>query len=84
MDEIFPFSELQENFDCRSHAQRQHKLQKLNDLIQKLIQSKVFTTNLAPENPTKKIWILLDLELEIFTQNQPDAATFTKPIPITK
>ncbi|CAG8837614.1 10926_t:CDS:1, partial [Gigaspora margarita] len=37
-----------------------------------------------PENPTKKIWFLPDLELEIFTQNQPDAATFTKPTPITK
>ncbi|CAG8826023.1 28395_t:CDS:1, partial [Gigaspora margarita] len=37
-----------------------------------------------PENPTEKTWILPDIELEIFTQNQPDAATFTKPIPITK
>ncbi|CAG8824368.1 16332_t:CDS:2, partial [Gigaspora margarita] len=37
-----------------------------------------------PENPTEKIWILPDLELEIFIQNQPDAATFTKPTPITK
>ncbi|CAG8607250.1 33063_t:CDS:2 [Gigaspora margarita] len=36
------------------------------------------------ENPTKKTWIYPDLELEIFTQNQPDAATFTKSTPITK
>ncbi|CAG8843183.1 30232_t:CDS:1, partial [Gigaspora margarita] len=37
-----------------------------------------------PKNPIEKIWILLDLELEIFTQNQPDATTFTKSTSITK
>ncbi|CAG8839261.1 28818_t:CDS:1, partial [Gigaspora margarita] len=37
-----------------------------------------------PENPTEKTWILPDLELEIFIQNQPNAATFTKSTPITK
>ncbi|CAG8857297.1 25613_t:CDS:1, partial [Gigaspora margarita] len=43
-----------------------------------------FTSYPAPENLIEKIWILPNLELEIFTQNQPDAAIFTKPTPITK
>ncbi|CAG8476223.1 39039_t:CDS:2 [Gigaspora margarita] len=43
-----------------------------------------FNTFLAPEDIPGKAWTFPGLETESFYPNQPNAATFSKPIPITQ
>ncbi|CAG8798631.1 6746_t:CDS:1, partial [Gigaspora margarita] len=43
-----------------------------------------FNTFSAPENTPEKSWIFPDLKTETFNLNQPNTATFTKPIPISQ